>query len=210
MRPASIQLAPGMFHLPHYLSLDEQVSLARQCLELGRGPAGLYTPIVRGGAKMRLQMLCLGRHWNALTYKYEATRADFDGKPAPELPARFVALATRVAADAGFAFHPDVCIMNYYTEGSRLGVHQDKDERSETLNAGVPIVSISLGDTARFVVGGTRRKDPLQTVMLESGDAFVMGGPARLRYHGVTRVLSGTAPTSLGIDGRFNLTFRRS
>lgn len=209
MMPASIQLAPGMFHLPHYLALDEQAALATQCLELGRGPAGLYTPTVRGGAKMRLQMLCLGRHWNALTYKYEASRADFDGKPAPELPAAFTALAARIAAEAGFLFHPDVCIMNYYTEGGRLGVHQDKDERPETLAAGVPIVSVSLGDTARFVVGGTRRKEPLQTVMLESGDAFVMGGPARLRYHGVTRVLSGTGPRELALEGRINLTFRQ-
>jgi DNA alkylation damage repair protein AlkB len=209
MMPESIQLAPGMFHLPHYLPLEEQAALATHCLELGRGAAGFYTPTVRGGAKMRLQMLCLGRHWNALTYKYEASRADFDGKPAPELPVAFATLAARIAAEAGFAFHPDVCIMNYYSEDGRLGVHQDKDERPETLAAGVPIVSVSLGDTARFVVGGTRRKDALQAVMLESGDAFVMGGPARLRYHGVTRVLSGSGPASLGLDGRINLTFRQ-
>lgn len=209
MTSKSVQLAPGMFHLPGYLSLGDQASLTRQCLKIGKGQAGLYTPTVRGGANMRLQMLCLGRHWNALTYKYEAARADFDGQPAPELPESFARLAERIAGEVGFAFHPDVCIMNYYTEGSRLGVHQDKDERPETLAAGVPIVSVSLGDTARFVVGGTRRKDPLQTVMLESGDAFVMGGPARLRYHGVTRVLTGSAPPALGLDGRFNLTFRQ-
>lgn len=198
-----------MFHLPGYLSLADQTSLAASCQELGSRPAGLYTPTVRGGAKMRLQMLCLGRHWNALTYGYEATRTDFDGLPVPELPEEFARLAERIAADVGFVFRPDVCIMNYYTEDSRLGLHQDKDERPDTLAAGVPIVSVSIGDTAKFMVGGLRRRDPVETMLLRSGDAFVMGGPARLRYHGVTRLLPGTAPAGLGFPGRFNLTFRR-
>jgi alkylated DNA repair protein (DNA oxidative demethylase) len=70
------------------------------------------------------------------------------------------------------------------------------------------VVSISLGDTARFLFGGLRRRDPVDTMMLESGDVFVFGGSARLRYHGVTRIISGTAPGDLGIEGRFNLTFR--
>jgi alkylated DNA repair protein (DNA oxidative demethylase) len=70
-------------------------------------------------------------------------------------------------------------------------------------------VSISLGDAARFLFGGTRRRDPIESLRLESGDAFVFGGPARLRYHGVSRILPGTAPLELGMVGRFNLTFRQ-
>jgi alkylated DNA repair protein (DNA oxidative demethylase) len=88
-------------------------------------------------------------------------------------------------------------------------VHQDKDESPASLAAGHPVVSLSVGDTARFLFGGLRRRDPVDTIQLESGDAFVFGGPARLRYHGVSRIAPRTAPSELGIDGRFNLTFRQ-
>jgi len=90
-----------------------------------------------------------------------------------------------------------------------MGLHQDKDEGARSIAAGVPVVSVSLGDTARFLFGGTRRRDPVEALPLESGDGFVFGGPARLRYHGVSRILPGTAPSDLGISGRFNLTFRQ-
>jgi DNA oxidative demethylase len=173
------------------------------------GPAGGYVPTVRGGGKMRVRMLCLGRHWNARTYTYESTRGDFDGEPVQPLPPDFAALAQRIAADAGYSFAPDLCIMNWYGADGRMGLHQDKDESPASIEAGLPVVSISIGDTARFLFGGLRRKDPVESVMLESGDAFVFGGPARLRYHGVSRIVPGTAPPALGIDGRFNLTFRQ-
>ena len=168
----------------------------------------MYTPTVRGGRKMSVGMLCLGKHWNGLTYRYEPCRSDFDGLPVPEIPPRLGALARAAAQDAGFTIQPDVCIMNYYDAAAKMGVHQDKDERPETIAAGVPIVSVSLGDEARFVVGGLARRDPTFPVMLQSGDVVVMGGPSRLRYHGVTRILSGTAPPGTG-PGRFNLTFRQ-
>ncbi|HEX9369203.1 MAG TPA: alpha-ketoglutarate-dependent dioxygenase AlkB, partial [Vicinamibacterales bacterium] len=80
--------------------------------------------------------------------------------------------------------------------------------RPETIAAGIPIVSVSLGDAARFVVGGPSRKDPTNPMILRSGDVVVMGGPSRLRYHGVTRIQPGTAPEGTG-PGRFNLTFRQ-
>ena len=90
-----------------------------------------------------------------------------------------------------------------------MGVHQDKDEGRATIEAGMPIVSVSIGDTARFVIGGLSRKGPMQPLMLHSGDVIVMGGPSRLRFHGVTRILPGTAPDGTG-PGRFNLTFRQA
>jgi alkylated DNA repair protein (DNA oxidative demethylase) len=158
---------------------------------------------------MHVRMLCLGRHWNGQTYRYEATRADFDQRPAPALPPAFRALASEVAAAAGTALEADLCILNYYDRDGRMGLHQDKDERPESIAAGLPVVSISIGDTARFLFGGTRRRDPVDTIALESGDAFVFGGASRLRYHGVARILPGTAPPELEMRGRFNLTFRR-
>ena len=100
-------------------------------------------------------------------------------------------------------------ILNLYDAEGRMGLHQDKDEGERSLAAGLPVVSISLGDTARFLFGGLKRKDAVESRLLESGDAFVFGGPARLRYHGVSRILPGTAPRELNLEGRFNLTFRQ-
>ena len=79
---------------------------------------------------------------------------------------------------------------------------------AESLARGAPVVSISLGETALFKLGGLRRRDPVETIELRSGDAFVFGGPARLRYHGVSRIISGTAPPDSGFEGRISLTFR--
>jgi DNA alkylation damage repair protein AlkB len=118
-------------------------------------------------------------------------------------------LARELAAAAGMTIDPDLCILNYYDADGRMGLHQDKDESAEALAAGIPVVSVSLGDTARFLFGGIRRRDSVETLTLESGDGFVFGGPARLRYHGVSRILPGTAPSELDCAGRFNLTFRQ-
>ena len=204
-----IELFPGAVHLPGFLPLDAQRTLAERCLAIGTGPAGWYVPTVRGGGKMRVRMVCLGRHWNARTYRYEALRSDHDGRPAPALPADLAALASRVGAAAGMRLSPDVCILNYYGPDGKMGLHQDKDEHPETLVAGVPIVSVSIGDTAKFILGGLTRRDPKTTVLLASGDGFVFGGQSRLRFHGVAALLPCTGPPELGIDGRFNLTFRQ-
>ena len=178
------------------------------CRALADGPVPMYTPTVRGGRKMSVGMLCLGKHWNALTYSYEPTRADFDGLAVPPIPAPLASMAVSAAEEAGFTMQPDLCIMNFYSGPAKMGVHQDKDERPETIAAGIPIVSLSLGDAARFVIGGLSRRDPTSPLILRSGDVLVMGGPSRLRFHGVTRILPGTAPAGTG-PGRFNLTFRQ-
>jgi alkylated DNA repair protein (DNA oxidative demethylase) len=204
-----LELLPGAFHLPRYLSLGRQLALVTRCRALIDGAVPAYVPVVRGGGAMHVRMLCLGRHWNARTYQYEATRADFDGLPAPPLPAEFRDLAAEIAASVGMALEPDLCILNYYGADGRMGLHQDKDEAPRSVAAGVPVVSISLGDTARFLFGGLKRREPIEAMPLESGDAFVFGGPARLRYHGVSRIAPGTAPPELGLAGRFNLTLRQ-
>ena len=205
----TIEVYPGTFHIEAFLTIDEQRALTARCKELGSQPAGFYTPVVRGGKYMSVQMVCLGRHWNARTYKYEQKRADFDGLAVQELPQDLKHLAKRVASETEMLIEPDLCILNFYSSAAKLGLHQDKDESPESIQAGIPVVSLSLGDSATFRIGGTTRKDRLTTLLLKSGDALVMGGPSRLRYHGVAGILAGTAPRELEIEGRFNLTFRQ-
>ena len=203
------EIGPGALHLAGYVPVDRQRALVERCRALMDGDVPAYVPVVRGGGRMHVRMLCLGRHWNGKVYAYEATRSDFDGKPAPPLPDEFRALAREIAAAAGMSLEADLCILNYYGADGRMGLHQDKDESERSIAAGLPIVSISLGDTARFLFGGTTRRDPVEALRLESGDAFVFGGAARLRYHGVSRIMPATAPPLLEMAGRINLTFRQ-
>ena len=204
-----MEVAAGAFHLKRHLSLARQRALVDACRTLVDGEVPGYVPVVRGGGKMHVRMLCLGRHWNGMTYRYEEVRSDYDRLPVPPLPAEFRDLARDIAQSAGMMLDADLCILNYYEAEGRMGLHQDKDESPRSLAAGVPVVSISLGDTARFLFGGLRRRDPVEALLLESGDAFVFGGPARLRYHGVSRILPASAPPELGLIGRYNLTFRQ-
>jgi alkylated DNA repair protein (DNA oxidative demethylase) len=207
-RPGRVDVKAGAVWLPSFVDVEMQQRIAHDARALLDGAHGGYVPTVRGGGKMHVRMLCLGRHWNPLTYRYESTRADYDGAPVAPIPHEWIAVARAAAHDAGFDVHPDVCLINHYVGDGRMGVHQDKDESAASLAAGAPIVSLSIGDTARFLFGGLRRRDRLQTIWLESGDAFVFGGAARLCYHGVTRIVpSLDAPVR--IDGRINLTFRQ-
>ncbi len=205
---ATLVLDEGLVLLQSRLAPEEQRGMWDRCRALADGPVPMYTPTVRGGRKMSVGMLCLGKHWNGLTYQYQECRTDFDGLRVPAIPEPFAALARAAAADAGFTMEPDLCIMNFYSPDAKMGVHQDKDERSETIASGIPIVSVSLGDAARFMIGGLSRRDPTRPLILRSGDVLVMGGPSRLRFHGVTRIQPGTAPSGTG-PGRFNLTFRQ-
>ncbi len=192
-----------------YLTIEEQKGLILRCKDLGSEPAGFYTPSMRTGAYMNIQMMCLGLHWNAKTYKYENVRTDFDELPVQPLPQHFKEISRRIAADVGMAIEPDICIVNFYTGAGKLGLHQDKDERPETLKKGIPVVSISLGDSCNFLFGGTARKDPVRTILLKSGDAFLFGGPSRMCFHGVSSIIAGSAPAELKVSGRYNLTFRQ-
>jgi DNA alkylation damage repair protein AlkB len=141
------------------------------------GDAPGYVPLLRGGIQIRLRMLCLGRHWNPQTYRYEDVRSDFDGRPAPALPDELSAIAEAAASAAGMALVPDVCIINYYRQDGRLGLHQDKAESPASIAAGLPVVSVSIGDTACFLFGGTLRTDSTQRLWLLRR-AFVFGGAA--------------------------------
>ena len=139
-----VTVAPGAVWLRRWLSIDEQRAIARRAQALLDGPAGGYVPRVRGGGLMHVRMLCLGRHWNAATYEYEAARSDHDGQPAAPIPEDWIALAARAAEAAGFRLAPDICIVNWYGDVGRMGLHQDKSETSASLEAGLPVVPISV------------------------------------------------------------------
>jgi alkylated DNA repair protein (DNA oxidative demethylase) len=146
----------------------------------------------------------LGWVSDARGYRYSA-QDPATGLPWPALPAPFLALAQSAAAQAGFdGFAPDACLINRYAPGTRLSLHQDRDER----DFGQPIVSVSLGLPAMFLWGGLQRADRPQRVPLFHGDVVVWGGADRLRFHGVAPVPDGTHP--LTGAARINITFRRA
>lgn len=204
-----IDIGSGAVHFRAWLSIEQQQEAVREIRQLGESEAGFYTPVLRNGARMRVRLLCCGRHWDAKTYRYGPVRSDVDGLPVPPIPHVLADAARSAAADAGFYIEPDVLLVNWYGADAKLGLHQDKDEQPDTIASGVPIVSLSLGDSALFEFGSARRRDAVQRIWLESGDAFVFGGASRLNYHGVARIASGTGPAELAVPGRYNLTFRQ-
>jgi len=133
-------------------------------------------------------------------YRYQATHP-VTGKPWPAMPGALLKLWREVA---GYPAPPEACLVNYYVGGAKMGLHQDKDED----DFAAPVVSVSLGDSAIFLVGGLTRKDPTQALELRSGDVVVLGGDDRLAYHGIDRILPGTSAL-LPEGGRLNLTLRR-
>jgi alkylated DNA repair protein (DNA oxidative demethylase) len=164
----------------------------------------LVTP---GGLRMSVAMSNCGAFgWTSdlAGYRYTATDPE-TGRAWPELPAVFLRLAVEAAAAAGFeGFRPDACLINRYDPGTRLSLHQDKDER----DLGAPIVSVSLGLDATFLFGGLERSDKTARIGLRHGDVVVWGGPDRLRFHGILPVKPGRHP--LTGEHRINLTFRKS
>src|SRR5947207_6845176 len=121
-----MMLADGAVLIKRCVPLDRQRELVRRCRELVDGHVPAYVPVVRGGGKMHVRMLCLGRHWNGQAYRYEPTRSDYDGLPVPSLPKDLRELAAEIAASAGMPLAADLCILNFYDADGRMGLHQDK------------------------------------------------------------------------------------
>jgi DNA oxidative demethylase len=163
--------------------------------------------ITPGGFRMSVAMTNCGElGWitDRKGYRYDPIDPETQ-KPWPKMPAVFAELAKNAAETAGFPrFAPDACLVNRYEPGAKMSLHQDKDESDFSQ----PIVSVSLGLPATFLYGGQQRADKARRVALLHGDVVVWGGPARLRYHGVTPLKDGVHPL-LGAC-RFNLTFRKA
>lgn len=155
----------------------------------------------RGGKPMSVAMSAAGQfgwHSDARGYRYITSQPS--GEDWPPIPARVLALWQDIT---GAARAPECCLINYYNTSARMGLHQDKDEADFRW----PVLSISLGDSAVFRVGGLRRSDPTRSVLLESGDIALLSGPARRAFHGIDRLRGGSSKI-LPEGGRFNLTCR--
>ncbi|AWN41086.1 alpha-ketoglutarate-dependent dioxygenase AlkB [Methylobacterium durans] len=207
-------LAPGLIHHRGHLDAGRQAELARE-IEAGLSRAPFYTPrMPRTGKPFSVRMTNrgpLGWVSDAAGYRYQPAHPE-TGAPWPDLPAVARDAWERLAA---WPAPPEACLVNLYAPQARMGLHQDRDE--EDLDA--PVLSLSLGAPALFRYGGLRRSDPTRSVRLMPGDALVIGGPSRLVFHGVDRVLpeeadllSGAAPARPGFlppGWRCNLTLRR-
>jgi alkylated DNA repair protein (DNA oxidative demethylase) len=163
--------------------------------------ASPFSPQTPYGRPMSVKMTSAGRFgWfsDRRGYRYVGTHPS--GVAWPPIPAPVLAIWHAVT---GLDRQPDCCLINHYGEGARMGMHQDRDEADFTW----PVVSVSLGDDALFRIGGTERRSPTRSVWLQSGDVVVMGGPARLCFHGIDRTRYGSS-TLLSEGGRINLTLR--
>lgn len=198
-----LPLGPGAVVLRRFAIPDEAALLdaVRQVIE----QAPLRHMVTPGGFRMSVAMTnCGDLGWvsDPTGYRYDPTDPQ-SGKAWPRMPDVFVRLATEAASHAGFeGFVPDACLVNRYEPGTRLSLHQDRDER----DYGQPIVSASLGIPAVFLFGGATRSHKSRRVPLEHGDVVVWGGPARLHYHGVLPLKEAEHPLTGAC--RFNLTFR--
>jgi alkylated DNA repair protein (DNA oxidative demethylase) len=166
--------------------------------------APFYRPVMPGSGKAfsveETNFGSLGWIADRRGYRYEPNHPQ-TGKPWPAIPQTLLDLWD---ATTHYQAPPQCCLVNLYRDGAKMGLHQDKDEAA--LNA--PVLSVSLGDDALFRIGGTSRKGGTKSVKLRSGDVLMFGGPARLAYHGIDRILPGTSRLVPG-GGRINLTLRR-
>ncbi|HYR83986.1 MAG TPA: DNA oxidative demethylase AlkB [Terriglobia bacterium] len=163
--------------------------------------------VTPGGFRMSVAMTnCGNAGWvsDPSGYRYDPVDPN-TGQPWPAMPAVFFDVATQAAAAAGFEnFEPDACLVNRYEPGTRISLHQDKDERDFT----APIVSVSLGLPAVFLFGGLKRSERPVRIAVKNGDVVVWGGPSRLVYHGVAPLPEGEHPATGRT--RINLTFRKA
>jgi DNA oxidative demethylase len=193
----------GFRLLPGRLDADAQRALADEVLALSQA-APPYRPVTPGGKPMSVSMTNLGPlGWvtDARGYRYQPIHP-FTGDPWPPIPATLTALWAELCDPAT---PPDCCLVNLYDGAARMGLHRDADEADFRF----PVLSVSLGDTAIFRLGGLRRADPTGQLRLASGDVCVLGGPARRAYHGVDRIVPGSSRLLPG-GGRLNLTLRRA
>jgi alkylated DNA repair dioxygenase AlkB len=191
-RPVANELAPGMIIIKGFLDPGQQQALVDEYRGVGIGDGGFYQPTFSdGNSRMHLFMMCLGVHWNLEKSAhhetaYEGKRSDFDDAEPPSMPEFGLQMAC-AALEACRATAsdprdvpecvPDICISNFYTHVGKLGMHQDRDEQQGTLKAGLPVISLSLGDSCDFCYGD---RDKPSIVSLQSGDALIFGNTPTL------------------------------
>ena len=201
---AEISLQSGLRYLPGRLSRPEQedlVEIIRQVV----AEAPLYVPVMSGsGRPMSVRMTnCGPLGWvtdKERGYRYQATHP-VTGLPWPAIPQVLLDLWRDIA---GHPKDPEACLVNFYADDAKMGLHQDRDEA----DLSAPVLSVSLGNSCLFRIGGLARTDRTKSLKLESGDVFLLGGEGRLCFHGVDRIYPGTS-TLLKSGGRINLTLRR-
>ncbi|MCO5313775.1 MAG: alpha-ketoglutarate-dependent dioxygenase AlkB [Microthrixaceae bacterium] len=206
---SATHVAPGAVHVPDYLDESTQRRLVVEARDWMRPPAPMRAVRLPGGGTMTVKGTCLGRYW--VPYRYTDVAEDTDGAPVKPLPGWLAQLGADAVAHAyrdqewGRRYVPDAALVNFYEPGAQMGLHQDKEEQGDE-----PVVSFSIGASCIFRFGNTEtRGRPWTDIELRSGDLFVFGGPSRLAYHGVPRLIAGTDRGDLGIaSGRLNITLR--
>lgn len=183
-----------------HLDAPSQADLVDEVREIA-SKAPMFSPQTPYGKPMTVRMTSAGSvGWYADKSGYRYAPVHPNGMPWPAIPEAILNLWHTLT---GLERAPDCCLINYYGEGARMGMHQDRDEADFSW----PVLSVSLGDSGLFRIGNTTRKGKTESFWLESGDVVVMGGEARLTYHGVDRIRFGSS-SLLSKGGRINLTCR--
>jgi alkylated DNA repair protein (DNA oxidative demethylase) len=200
-------LPAGLLHFPRIVPFEAQKALLGAVSAVGKAAPFTQTRVKGGGMTSAAMTNCGEAGWwsDRQGYRYERYQPGTE-EPWPAMPAIFRETVTAIVAATPWPdFVPDACLINFYGADAKMGLHQDKDERDFSQ----PIVTVSLGDAADFIVGGFARTGPTRSIRVESGDAIVMGGDSRMRFHGVRRIYPGTSPLD-GVQGRYSLTFRKA
>ena len=198
--PSPTLTVGGISVFKAFLPASDQLRLV-EALRRVAAQAPVFSPKTKSGKSMSVRLTAAGDFgWFSDQRGYRYVNQHPSGVNWPEIPAEIMAIWRAVARAAP---NPECCLVNFYGEGARMGLHQDRDEA----NFDWPVVSISLGDDALFRVGGTERGGKTESIWLQSGDVAVMGGAARLNYHGIDRIKFGSS-SLLKEGGRLNVTLR--
>lgn len=198
-----LAVAPGVVHWPGYLSAEAQGALVAELREAARQAPFFQPRMPKTGKPFSVRMTnCGSLGWvsDIGGYRYQPLHPE-TGTPWPPMPAMLLEAWRELA---GYPYEPEACLVNFYEASAKMGLHQDRDEQDFE----APVLSLSLGDTALFRIGGSTRGGKTQSLKLASGDALLFGGEARLAYHGIDRILAGSS-SLLPQGGRINLTLRR-
>ena len=198
--PSPTLTVGGISVFKAFLPASDQLRLV-EALRRVAAQAPVFSPKTKSGKSMSVRLTAAGDFgWFSDQRGYRYVKQHPSGVNWPEIPAEIMAIWRVVAGEVP---DPECCLVNFYGEGARMGLHQDRDEA----NFDWPVVSISLGDDALFRVGGTERGGKTESIWLQSGDVAVMGGGARLNYHGIDRIKFGSS-SLLKEGGRLNVTLR--